>query len=146
MGQESLCLLFLYVQCQLRMNWPSTDDIWLLLWLNLTKTMFGHSCFPREHPTPSQTSFAQCQSSLSHLKMFCLETCSIKAIEVLSLVFWQGVQHFSHILLVVIEDEYTHPLLETAIISTRFLFIGIFDTVGSKVRHSLEAEFSFSLT
>ena len=28
MGQESLCLLFLYVQCQLRMNWPSTDDIY----------------------------------------------------------------------------------------------------------------------
>ena len=48
-------------------------------------------------------------------------------------VFWQSVQHFSHIVLVVIEDEYTHPLLETAIISTRFLFIGIFVTVGSGV-------------
>ena len=48
-------------------------------------------------------------------------------------VFWQGLQHFSHIVLVVIEDEYTHPLLETAIISTRFLFIVIFVTVGSGV-------------
>ena len=54
MGQKSLCLLFLHVQCQLKMNWTSTDDIWLLLWQSLTKTMFGHSCLPREHPTPSQ--------------------------------------------------------------------------------------------
>ena len=48
-------------------------------------------------------------------------------------VFWQGVQHFSHIVLVVTEDEYMHTLLETAIISTRFLFTGISVTVGSGV-------------
>ena len=49
------------------------------------------------------------------------------------IVFWQGVQHFSHIVLVVTEDEYMHTLLETAIISTRFLFTGISVTVGSGV-------------
>ena len=44
-------------------------------------------------------------------------------------VFLQGVQLFSHIVLVVIEDEYTHLLLETAIISTRFLFIGVTECI-----------------
>ena len=33
---------------------PLMIYIWLLLWQSLTKTMFGHSCLPREHPTPSQ--------------------------------------------------------------------------------------------
>ena len=43
--------------------------------------------------------------------------------------FWQGVQHFSNIILVVIEDEYTHLLLETAIISTRFLFTDVTECI-----------------
>ena len=72
MGQESLCLLFQYVHCQLRMNWTSTDDIWLLL-----STGTSHSI--------TNFLYTVSKSSLSHLKMFCLGTCSIKAFEVLSL-------------------------------------------------------------
>ena len=90
-GQKSLCLLFLYVQCQLRMNWTPTDDIRLLLWQR----------FDEDHVRPfllatgtsnSITNFLYTvsKSSLPHLKMFCLGTCSIKATEVLSMSSGKG--------------------------------------------------------
>ena len=115
------------------MNWTSIDDIWLLLWQNLTKTMFGHSCLPRNIPLHHKLLLHSVKVFFVPSKNVLFENLLHKGYWGPVTVFWQGVQHFSHILLVVTEDEYMHTLLETAIISSRFLFTGISVTVGSGV-------------
>ena len=126
MGQESL--LFLYVHCQLRMNWTSTDDYGFCsgkIWQRPCSAIPAfHGNIPLHHKFPLHSAkvFFPYEDvlfgNLLHKGFWGPVT-----------FFWQGVQHFSHIILVVIEDEYTHLLLETAIISTRFLFIDVTECI-----------------